>query len=116
VLHIFTLPAFVTAMAWENRERGGHYYYRSIRDGGRVCKEYVGAGEFAEGLAHTDETIRLIREQERQRGRAEVENLEALAAPVLEVCEAAADVLARAVLVAGGYRRRKGEWRLTREQ
>jgi hypothetical protein len=39
--------------------------------------------------------------------------MKALAAPVLEIDEAA-EVLARAVLVASGYRRHKGEWRRER--
>jgi hypothetical protein len=115
VLHILSLPAFVTAVAWEERQRGRRYYYRSVRDGERVRKEYVGAGELAEALAQSDETIRLIHKLERDKGREEVEQLEALAAPDLEIHEAA-EVLARAVLVARGYRERKGEWRLAREQ
>lgn len=115
VLQLCGLPAFVTAMAWEERERGGRYYYRSKRDGERVRKEYVGGDEFAEALAHCDETMRLIRKLERDKDREEVERLEALAAPVLEIDEAV-DVLARAAIVAGGYRRRKGEWRRAREQ
>ena len=104
-------------MAWEERERGGRYYYRSVRDGGRVRKEYVGAGEAAEALARADETIRRAREleleRERERELAEAERLGALAAPLLELAEAA-EVLARAHLVAGGYRGHKGEWRMRR--
>jgi hypothetical protein len=100
-------------MAWEKRERGGPYYYRSIREGDRVRKEYVGAGEFAEVLAHTDETIRLVRKLERDKGREELERIESLAAPVLELDRAVA-VVVRAHLVAAGYHRRKGEWRRAR--
>ncbi len=100
-------------MAWEKRERGGPYYYRSIREGDRVRKEYVGAGEFAEVLARTDETIRLVRKLERHKGREELERIESLAAPVLELDQAVA-VVVRAHLVAAGYHRRKGEWRRAR--
>ena len=42
-----------------------------------------------------------------------MERLEALAAPVVEVSEAA-EILAHAHLVAAGYRRRKGEYRRAR--
>ncbi len=100
-------------MGWEPRERGGLYYTRSRREGGRVVREYVGSGEIAEALAHADETIRRVRDLERARGRAEVERLEALAAPARELDEAA-EVLVRAHLIAGGCHRRKGEWRRAR--
>jgi hypothetical protein len=100
-------------VAWEER-RGNRYYYQSERDeGGRVVKRYVGTGEIAELIAHADETRRRAREAERARGREELERLEVLAAPVLELHEAA-EVLGRAHLIAGGYRRYKGEWRRER--
>jgi hypothetical protein len=114
VLHEFNLPAFVTAMAWEQRERGGRYYYQSERDeDGKVRKRYIGSGELAELIAHAEETRRRAREAKRDREREELERAEALAAPVLEVDEAA-EVLARAVLLASGYHRHKGEWRRER--
>ena len=112
VLHERGFPALVTAMAWERRG-GRAYYYRSVRDGERVKKEYLGTGEIAEALARSDETIRRVRELGRARERAEVERLEDLAAPARELDEVA-EVLARAHLVAAGYRRRKGEWRMRR--
>ena len=99
-------------MAWERRG-GRAYYYRSVRVGERVKKEYLGSGEIAEVLAHADEARRRVREQERMRLLAEREFLEALAAPIEELCEAA-EVLLRAHLVAGGCHRRKGEWRRAR--
>ena len=100
-------------MAWEDRRRGGRYYYRSVRVGEKVRKEYVGAGEMAEALARSDGTIRRVRELERARERAEAERLEALAAPARELDDAA-EVLVRAHLLAAGYRRHKGEWRMRR--
>ena len=97
-------------MGWEPRERGGLYYTRSRREGGRVVREYVGSGEIAEALAQADETIRRVRELEWARRRAEAERLEALADPVLRLDEAA-DELLRAELVAAGFHRHKGVWR-----
>jgi hypothetical protein len=113
VLHKFNLPAFVTAMAWEKRERGGRYYYRSFRDGERVRKEYVGAGELARITAEGDTIRRTIEQGEREWQRAEVERLEELTAPLVELDEAT-ETLARAALVASGHHRHKGEWRRER--
>ena len=99
-------------MALERRD-GRAYYYRSAREGEKVRKEYVGAGEVAESSARTDEAIRRHREEERRREEEELARLEALAAPVLELSEAA-EVLARAHLVSSGCHRHKGEWRRAR--
>jgi hypothetical protein len=107
-------PALVTGMAWEER-RGNRYYYRSVRDGERVRKEYVGAGEVTEALARADETIRCIRELEAAERRAEVERLAQLDAPVAQLYEMV-EVLARAELVVAGYYRHKGQWRFRRER
>jgi hypothetical protein len=100
-------------MAWEERERGGPYYTRSRREGGRVVREYVGGG-LAGRLASESDRIERERREERaleeKRGR---EKLEALAALVLEL-EEAATVLVRAHLIAAGCHRHKGEWRRAR--
>ena len=102
-------------MAWEKRERGGRYYTRSRRssEDGRVLREYVGTGPFAEIVAEADRAKRELAEAKREREKEELGRLEALAAPVLEISEAA-EVLARAHLIAAGYHRRKGEWRRAR--
>jgi hypothetical protein len=100
-------------VAWEQRRNGNLYYYRSVRDGERVKKEYLGRGELAETIAHADETIRRHREERRAQEMAEREILEDLVAPTLEVREAAR-VLARASLVAAGYHRHRGEYRRER--
>jgi hypothetical protein len=89
------------------------YYYRSVRDGEKVRKVYVGAGEFARICCETDILRRSSRRAQREREKAELERLKGLVAPLEEVSEAA-DVLVIAHLVAGGYRKRKGEWRRAR--
>lgn len=100
-------------MAWERRERGDRYYTRSRREGGRVVREYVGSGPFAELVAQADRVAREEREAAAMRERWGREKLEALAAPVLELSEAA-EVLVRAHLIAAGCHRHKGEWRRAR--
>jgi len=99
-------------MAWERRG-GNLYYYQVEREDGRVRKKYIGAGEVAEMIAHADETIRRTRAERRERARTELEEARCLALAGAEL-EEAAEILARAQMVAGGYHRRKGEWRMKR--
>ena len=101
---------------WERRERGGLYYTRSRKEGGRVVREYVGGGVLGEIAALEDEYERRRRQEEAAFWKEERESLEELAAPVEELCEAA-EVIARAALIASGYHRHnRGEWRKRREQ
>jgi hypothetical protein len=101
---------------WEWRERGGPYYTRSRKEDGRVVREYVGGGALGQIAALEDEHERRHRQEEAAFCKEERENLEELAAPVDELCEAA-EVLARATLLAAGYRRHnRGEWRKRRGQ
>jgi hypothetical protein len=102
-----------SAVAWEKRERGGRYYTRSRRSpqDGHVVREYVGSGPLAELAARSDRAKRELAEAERE--KEEMERLKALAAPVLEVSEAA-EILAHAHLIAAGYHRHKGEYRRAR--
>ncbi len=100
---------------WERRERGGLYYTRSRREGGRVFREYVGGGILGELAAQMDAEERHRREEQSARWRSEQEDLDALDAPVAELSEAS-DLLVRAALLASGYHQHnRGEWRLRRE-
>jgi hypothetical protein len=80
-------------------------------------REYVGTGPLAEIIAASESTRRELRKAQRQvekdREVLERKRLEALAAPLEEVSEAAV-VLAHAHLVDAGYHRRKGEYRRAR--
>jgi hypothetical protein len=95
------------------RRNGNLYYYRSFRDGDKVRKVYVGAGEFARIFAEGDILRRTGRKAQRETEMAELERLEALIAPVEELSEAA-EILVRAHLVDAGYHKRKGEYRRAR--
>jgi len=101
-------------MGWERRQRGGRYYTRSKRIGGRVVREYVGGGRVgalavaldAEERARAQEKARVWREF-----RGELERAETLTDQFAQ----AADWLARGGLVLAGYRQHhRGEWRRRR--
>jgi hypothetical protein len=100
---------------WESRERGGLYYTRSRKKGGRVIREYVGGGRFGELAAQQDALERERREEQAARWKEEQKEFDALQAPVEEILEAS-DLLVRAAMLAAGYRQHnRGEWRLRRE-
>jgi len=103
-------------MAWEKRKRGGAYYTRSRKVDGRMVREYVGAGIRGEIAARMDAKERQRREEEAAAWREEQERLEELAGLVDELCEAV-ETVARATLLAAGFRQHKrGEWRRRRER
>ncbi len=99
-------------MALEQRN-GRSYYYRHERDGEKVRKVYVGAGPIAELASEADRIKREAVEAQRSKQQRDLERLDALVAPVLEL-DYAARVLTHAALVASGYHRHKGEWRRAR--
>ena len=100
-------------MAWE--QRGNQtYYYRSVRVGGRVVKEYAGGGLMGLLGAELDEDQREQRAVERERERAERERWAALEAPADELAMLT-DALAGVALALAGYRKHaRGEWRRQR--
>jgi hypothetical protein len=98
-------------MGWEKRKRGGLYYTRSKKVGGRVVREYVGGGTLGQIAALQDAQERRLREDEAALWKEERERLEALLAPVEQLYEAT-EILYRAALLAAGFRRhQRGEWR-----
>src|SRR5215208_3826897 len=101
-------------MGWEER-RGRLYYYRSVREGKRVRKEYIGGGSFGQLIAQLDELERLQRKEEEASWREEQERLQR-SAGFLQELEEAAEILTRAQLLAAGFHKRKGEWRRKRER
>ena len=102
-------------MAWEKRERGGVYYTRSKKVGGRVVRHYVGGGTLGKIAALEDEYERRRRDEDAAYWKGETERLERDAAFLREL-EAATKILATAHLLAAGYHRHKGQWRLLRER
>lgn len=100
-------------MAWETRERGGRYYYRKEREGGRVRSVYVGAGLFGQSAALLAEMERKNRELERAAFRREIEKQEAVDACIDEIGELL-EQLMTAALIASGYHQHKRQWRRRR--
>ena len=99
---------------WERRERGGLYYTRSRKVNGEVIREYVGGGVLGEIAGRMDALERRQREEEATAWKEEREQMEALDGLTEELYEAA-EILAKAALVAAGYHQHKrGEWRKRR--
>ena len=101
-------------MGWEER-RGHSYYYRSVREGKRVRKEYVGGGALGQLVAQLDELERLQGKEEEASWKEERQRLEGRAGFLREL-EEAVEILTRAELLASGYHRHKGTWRMLRER
>lgn len=102
-------------MAWETRQRGGRYYYQSIRrPDGSIRRVYVGIGPTAERIAAQDRNA----QEERQRVRKQVRELEsvfATAARVVQELESRCDLILAAALLANGFHKHRGEWRLCKD-
>ena len=97
-------------MGWEER-RGRPYYYRARKLGGRVIKQYTGAGRSGEQATALDAAERDRRVADAARPRAALSALAPLDAATAALA-GLAEALAGAALAAHGYRRHKrGEWR-----
>ena len=102
-------------MAWELRGNRS-YYYRSVRRGGRVVKEYFGTGRVAELCARLDALTLERQVIERQDRAAERDRCDALEAQTLELIQLT-DALVVATLTAAGYHRHdRGAWRRRRDR
>jgi hypothetical protein len=96
-------------MAWERR--GGRcFFYRSVKRGGRVLKEYYGNGPAAELAARLLAEARTARAAEAaalQAERQRDERLDRLTGDLDSACRR----LAEATLLAAGFRRVNYEWK-----
>jgi hypothetical protein len=101
-------------MAWERRG-GKAYFYRSVRRGGKVGKEYLGGGAAGQAAAAADQARRAARLAERAAFEREQAGF-AAAEALTGACGAGCEVLLEAVLLASGFRRRNRQrWRAWRE-
>jgi hypothetical protein len=101
-------------MAMETRQRGGLYYYRARKQGGRVLKQYAGAGLEAVTHQSIDRQLRSLRQAEADEKRAALAAFEAEEDPLADLCRRT-ELLARGVLLGAGYRQHhRGDWRRRR--
>ena len=101
-------------MAWETRARGGRYYCRSHRIGGRVVRDYVGRGPFAELIAADDAAQRAERAAVAASRHAQRATLAAADASLAAFSKTLDRLAAAALTMAGYHRHHRGEWRRRR--
>jgi len=94
--------------------RRGRYWYRSVRVGRRVIKEYLGTGELAQTMAEIDVLERQERDLAREAIRAERARENEIDRE-LDAMGAQVRALTGAVLEAHGYHKHKGQWRKRRD-
>jgi hypothetical protein len=100
-------------MPWKARN-GSRYYYRTIREGGRVRSEYVGTGPEAEAAELVDRHRAAGREREAEAWR-ECRRADEAADRALALAFGRVEMVARLALESAGFRRHKrGEWRRSR--
>lgn len=104
----------VTQVAWETRGGSGPYYTRSVRDGDRVRRQYLGSGPRAEAAARADRLLRDAREANRVALQSAFSQIAKADAQVKALCDAAEATTRAALLVAGYHRHDRGAWRRRR--
>lgn len=98
-------------MGWDK----GRYYTRSRKVNGRVVREYLGTGEFAELAAELDHAERERLEDERAARQAEKAQLSGLDADLNAMTELTRLAASAALLAAGFHQHKRGEWRRKRD-
>ena len=91
-------------MAWEKRENGKRYYYRSVRDGRKVRRVYCGTGLVGQLMSDIDDHCRAQRvahNRTRQEQEARIEAVVALGQQLQAECV----LLGEAVLLSFGFHR-----------
>jgi hypothetical protein len=103
-------------VAWERRG-GGFYFYRSLRVGRRVRKEYFGAGDIGELAEKLFEVERLEREADRVDAEEQLASAIAACPPEDQLSafsEQVDKMVSDALTSAGFHRHKRGEWRKRR--
>jgi hypothetical protein len=114
-----SVPRFIwegSPMSLERRQPGGLYYYRSVRVGDRVVKQYLGAGEQARRVAELVDSQRAAQANRDRGWRAEQEELDAIDRLTADL-DALVNQTIHDVLTASGFHQHhRGEWRRSRSR
>jgi len=100
-------------MGWETRKNGGRYYTHSKKVDGRVVREYVGTGDFAELMAQADTLERQQRIERQAALKAERDKDRETEKALTDYYEAIQRTT-ESVLIDAGYHKHKGQWRRKR--
>lgn len=90
------------------------YGYESYRDGGRVCRRYIGRGVWVESAIYLNRRARERAADDRQRERAPLESMRQGEAALNAFCGALDAVVSDAMTRAGYHRHKRGNWRKRR--
>lgn len=97
-------------MAWDQRANGRRYYYRSVRDGDRVVRVYLGSDARAEAFAAKVE--KAVAERKAQRAAAAAQEARiATAMASLDDLNTLAEAVVHAAFTEAGYHYTSGKWR-----
>jgi hypothetical protein len=99
-------------MGWKTIN-GRRYFYKSVREGGRVTTQYFGGGDPGRLISLMQSEDRAEREADRKQRQAEREEFDAEETAVAEWFERVQDA-ADAAMVAAGFHKHKGQWRRKR--
>ena len=100
-------------MSWDAKSGSKRYYYRSVRDGDRVRKIYLGCGPEAEKAAREVEQRRIQRKANQEALRREQTALSG-ANEAIDALQTLTQGLYEAFLVANGCYQHHGQWRRRR--
>ena len=92
------------------------YVYETYREGGRVCRRYVGRADWMSAAICLERLDRQRDEEKRQRERAPIEAAKMLQTSIDAYCGALDGLVSDAMTAAGYHRHKRGAWRKRRAQ
>ena len=96
-------------MYWEQRKKR-RYLYKTVREGGRAHRVYMGTGDVAEAIAAADRLRRLEQQRQREQHEAHQQRVDETVTPA-DALGQELESLARMALVAAGFYLHCGQWR-----